>query len=132
MNLDEVIGLIRQRWPEAQSNAPEEPVFVLAAGWRSGSTLLQRMLLHRCLVWGEPYGSSGLLERLSQPLRRFAPNWPGEDFFVSSPHWGERLGEQWTANLYPSVADLLAAQVAFFRTLFAEPSRQRGFERWGL
>jgi hypothetical protein len=132
MNLDEAIGLIRRRWPGAVSTAQDDPVFVLAAGWRSGSTLLQRMLLHRCLVWGEPFGSSGLIERLSQPLRRFAPNWPAEDFFLGSPHWGDRLGEKWTANLYPPVQQLLAAHVAFFQTLFAEPSRLRGFQRWGL
>jgi hypothetical protein len=132
MNVDEAILLIRKRWPDLHSSATEEPVFVFAAGWRSGSTLLQRMLLSQCMVWGEPYGSSGLIERLVQPLCRFAPNWPQPEFFVTSPHWGSRLGEQWTANLYPAIQHLLDAHVAFFRTLLAEPSRQRGFARWGL
>jgi len=132
MNLSETVRLIQQRWPGARSDAPEEPVFMLAAGWRSGSTLLQRMLLRHCLVWGEPYGSSGLLERLCQPLQRFAANWPPENFFLDSQHWGEQLGEKWTANLYPPVQDLLRAHVEFFRQLFAVPSRQRGFARWGL
>jgi hypothetical protein len=111
----------------------EEPVFVLAAGWRSGSTMLQRMLLGNCLVWGEPYGSSGLIERLSQPLQRFASDWPRPEFLLSSPHWAKQpLSEQWTANLYPPVQHLLDAQVEFFRKLLAEPSHQRGFKRWGL
>jgi hypothetical protein len=132
MNLDNAIQVIRQRWPAARSSAPDEPIFVLAAGWRSGSTLLQRMLLKRCLVWGEPYGSSGLIERLAQPLQRFASNWPQDNFLVTSPHWGERLGDQWTANLYPSVRQFLAAHVAFFQTLFAQPAQERGFARWGL
>ena len=132
INLDQAIALIRQRWPAVASPAEEEPVFVLAAGWRSGSTLLQRMLLGQCLVWGEPYGSSGLIERLSQPLQRFSSKWPQEEFFITSPHWGDRLGDKWSANLYPPVQQLLEAHVEFFRKLLAEPSRQRGFARWGL
>jgi hypothetical protein len=132
MNLAQAIALIRQRWPAVASPSHEEPVFVLAAGWRSGSTMLQRMLLDQCLVWGEPYGSSGLIQRLAQPLERFSSQWPQEGFLVTSPHWGDRFGDKWTANLYPPVQSLLEAQVEFFRTLLAEPSRQRGFARWGL
>jgi len=132
MNLDDAIGLIKKRWPDVVSQAQDEPVFVLAAGWRSGSTLLQRMLLNNCLVWGEPFGSSGIIERLSQPLCRFAPDWPGDKFFIESAHWGPRPSERWTANLYPSVQDLQEAHVSFFRTLLAEPSRRRGCARWGL
>lgn len=132
MRLDEAVSLIEQRWPGTKSSAVDEPVFLLAAGWRSGSTMLQRMLLSRCLVWGEPYGSSGVIERLSQPLRRLDGNWPKEEFFVTSGHWGTRLGEKWTANLYPPIQSLLNAHVAFFQTLLAEPARQRGMQRWGL
>src|ERR1700733_4765534 len=79
MNLEEAIELIKKRWPDSIPPTPDEPVFVLAAGWRGGSTLLQRMLLKHCLVWGEPYGSSALLERLAQTLRRFGPRWPTEE-----------------------------------------------------
>ncbi len=132
MKLDEAVRLIQRRWPGVASSAQDEPVFLLAAGWRSGSTMLQRMLLCNCLVWGEPYGSSGMIERLSQMLQRFLPNWPKEEFFVGSSNWSEQLGEQWTANLYPPVQDLLNAHVQFFQALFAEPSRARGFGRWGL
>ena len=132
MNLDEVIAMLRKRWPDLASQAEDEPVIVLAAGWRSGSTMLQRMLMRHCLVWGEPYGSSALIGRLAQPLQRFTPDWPPDDFFLSSPHWGDRLGDKWTANLYPPIQHLLDAHVAFYHKLFAEPSRQRGFARWGL
>src|SRR4051794_12968592 len=99
MNLDQAIALFRQRWPAVTSTAQDEPVFLLAAGWRSGSTLLQRMLLDQCLVWGEPYGSTGLIERLAMPLQRFNDAWPPEWFFITSPHWGDHLGDKWSANL---------------------------------
>jgi hypothetical protein len=67
------------------------------------------MLLRHCLVWGEPYGSSGPIARLTQPLRRFTPEWPARTLFVTNPHWEDRLSEQWAANLYPPVTALLAA-----------------------
>ena len=102
MKLDEAVRLIQKCWPRIVSPSQDEPVFLFAAGWRSGSTML-RMLLRNCLVWGEPYGSSGLIERLSQPLHRFAPNWPKEEFFLNSPHWSDRLGEH-----LPSVSTALA------------------------
>jgi hypothetical protein len=132
MKLDEAVRLINKRWPAVMSSATDEPVFLLAAGWRSGSTMLQRMLLQNCLVWGEPYGSAGIIERLAQPLQRFAANWPKEEFFFGNANWSGQLGEQWTANLYPSVSHFLNANVQYFRALLAEPSRMGGYSRWGL
>jgi hypothetical protein len=35
--------------------------FTLAVDWRSGPTLLQRLLLPRAFLWGEPFGHSGML-----------------------------------------------------------------------
>jgi hypothetical protein len=123
---------IAARWPDLRSEATEEPVFVLAAAWRSGSTLLQRMLLKHCLVWGEPYGSSGLLERLSQPLGRFGPDWPRPEFFITDPSWEGNLATKWAANMYPTVEHLLQAHLAFFRRLLGYPAHLQGYSRWGL
>ncbi len=132
MSLEDSIALIHKRWPAVRSLAQEEPVFILAAGWRSGSTLLQRMLLGQCFVWGEPYGSSGLIARVAQPLGRFTDIWPEENALLSTPCWQGPLSAMWTANLYPPVQALLDAQIEFFRKLFAEPSLARGYTRWGL
>ena len=79
MSLEEAISVIGKRWPAVTSSAQEEPVFVLAAGWRSGSTLLQRILLRKCLVWGEPYGLSGFIARMAESLESFSANWPEEN-----------------------------------------------------
>ena len=47
------------RWiSEEARQDDEQPVFVLSAGWRSGSTLLQRMIMENnrdLLMWGEPF-----------------------------------------------------------------------------
>jgi hypothetical protein len=127
------LRVIAQRWPDLKSPAVEQPVFLLAAGWRSGSTLLQRMLLKKCMIWGEPYGSSGLIERLAQPLVRFTPEWPRPEFLITDTCWQEgELAAKWTANLYPAPEHLLQAHLAFFRRLFEYPSHLQGFERWGL
>src|SRR5262249_14596448 len=130
--LTEAFRLIDQRFPGLKSPATEEPVFVLAAGWRSGSTLLQPILLKNCLVWGEPYGSSAIIERLSQPLLRFDAYWPDPQSFLSHPDWKGTWSEKWTANLSPELEHLLEAHLAFFRRLFEYPARQQGFKRWGL
>jgi Sulfotransferase family len=132
MGLADAVRGIQRRWPKVVSLAQDEPVFVFGSGWRCGSTMLQRMLLRECMVWGEPFGSSGLIERLAQPLQRFEPHWPLDEWFLEKAHWSSNLSEEWTANMYPSVQCFLDAYVEFFRKLLAEPSRQRGYSRWGL
>lgn len=132
MKIEETLKCIKQRWPEVASSAQEEPVFILAAGWRSGSTLLQRMLLGQCLVWGEPYGSGGFIAHLAQSLGLVTANWPEELALITDPAWQGPLSAMWIANLYPPVQSLLDAHVAYFRKLLAEPSRERGYARWGL
>ena len=74
------LAALTRRWPEVQSNSEEEPVFVLAAGWRSGSTLVQRALMSQCQIWGEPLGHAGLIERLADPLRTVSDRWPEPHF----------------------------------------------------
>jgi len=130
--LTRALQVIQQRWPDARSASTDEPVFVLAAGWRSGSTLLQRMLLKNCLVWGEPYGRLGLIERMAAPLAFFWEEWPPEEFLSHHPHWTGNLAEKWTANMFPSPKHLMEAQADFFRSLLGQPARERGYKRWGL
>src|SRR6185312_12863121 len=43
------------------------PIFLLSAGWRSGSTLLQRMIMeknHDILMWGEPFDHASIFDRM--------------------------------------------------------------------
>src|SRR5437762_14385522 len=94
------LAALSRRWPEVRSSSPEQPVFVLAAGWRSGSTLLQRALLSHCFVWGEPFGHAGLIERLAEPLRAVNAHWP-EPHFLYRGQPVEMLAEKVIAHLYP-------------------------------
>ena len=125
------LAALTRRWPHIQSKSTEKPVFILAAGWRSGSTLVQRALLSECLVWGEPFGHAGLLERLADPLRAFTPRWP-EPHFLYTGQPTEKLTEKFVANLYPPPVALLNAYLAWFDEVFAKPARAAKKARWGI
>lgn len=130
-SLLKALEILRKRWPEARSASDAEPVFVFAAGWRSGSTLLQRLLMRNVWMWGEPFGHAWLVDSISSHLRCLTPEWPQADFF----HRGqpaEKLKEKFIANLYPPVQALLDAHRRFFETLLAEPAAKLGATRWGL
>lgn len=125
------ISSILERFPNLTNKCKDDPIFILSAGWRSGSTLLQRLIMPSCFIWGEPFGHSGLIESLAGPLRCFNDRWPFPQFFYQGEE-PTTLADQWISNLYPSVQDLLSAHQSFFRALFADPVRRQGIGRWGL
>lgn len=119
----------------AQTRAcDEQPIFLLSAGWRSGSTLLQRMLMEHnrdILMWGEPYDHSNIFDAMADQFRPFTKQWPYERFFLSHRE-NRNLADEWVANLYPDVDYLLNAHRRFFDGVFAEPARAIGRSRWGV
>jgi hypothetical protein len=113
---------------------PEAPIFLLSTGWRAGSTLLQRVLVTdpRLLLWGEPLGEMTIVSKLAETMSQFiSPRnlqlWKDQEDPTSAP-----LSTSWVANLYPSSNDLRLALRSLFETWLGEPSRQRGFSRWGF
>jgi hypothetical protein len=113
----------------------DSPVFVFAAMWRSGSTLLQRVVASsgEVLVWGEPYADSGLVQRLGQSLQVFSPIWPERHFIRAGDDLAPaKLAVENTENLYPHPRALVDAHLAFYDALFAAPAREAGYARWGL
>lgn len=89
------------------------------------------MIMRECFLWGEPFGHSGLVDSLADPIRCFNDRWPEAHHF----HRGEQaeaLSQRFIANLYPLVDDLLRAQQSYFLRLLAEPARRHGARRWGM
>lgn len=109
------------------------PVFVLSTGWRTGSTLLQRLLMtdRRLLLWGEPLGRFGLLTRISAAVCGMESEWPPDEFWIDRRQ-PEDLTTTWVANLFPPAADFRASLRALFERWLGEPARARGFARWGF
>jgi len=123
---------IERRWGPGNPDPEERPVFILAAGWRCGSTLLQRWLMTdpALLIWGEAFSRANLAPGMLDQLRGLSREWPREEYRIADDP-GD-LANAWVANLYPPVPRLLDAHRAFFRHLFGEPARAHGATRWGL
>lgn len=125
------IAAIRRRWPQLSSASEERPVFVLSAGWRSGSTLLQRLVTDRRFMWGEPYGHAWIFDSMAQTLRSFTSEWP-EDKFIYQGQSEQQRAESFVANLYPDPERLLQAYLSFFEQLFVKPANEAGIKDWGI
>ena len=125
---------IESRWDIiAKKQLPcENPVFILSAGWRTGSTLLQRMLVAdgQIMIWGEPFAHSGIIQKMADQFRAFTNQWP------NSNHLKEELSEidsdSWIANISPSVNQLRDSHRLFFDHLFGEPARRNNKKLWGI
>lgn len=120
--------------PIALPNDDEEerPVFLLSTGWRTGSTLLQRVLVtdSQLLLWGEPLGRLALIPRLTESLCAVSGDWPPSDYWIGESM--EELTTSWIANLYPAASDLRASLRDWFIRWLGVPAKERGFRRWGL
>jgi hypothetical protein len=123
---------IVRRWPQQIGTSNARPIFVFAAGWRSGSTLVQRMLtsVDDIMIWGEAYSRSQLVDTLLNQFRAIAMDYPPE-YYVAHAFEGE-LDDQWIANIYPSFDHLIRAHRAFFTELFAIPAQTMSRPRWGF
>ena len=119
--------------PQARAS-DDQPVFVFAAGWRSGSTMLQRMIMENnpeMLIWGEPFDLANLHDNMANQFRAFTPDWPPESYFLWTTGRAN-LADSWVANLYPGMEQLVTAHRRFYDTLFAEAAVRVGRPRWGL
>ena len=119
--------------PVTDINDDEEPIFLLSAGWRSGSTLLQRLIMSdsRVLIWGEPYDECGMIQVLADSMKAFRSDWPPAEYYYDGTPPAD-LTENWIANLFPSLEDLRTGHRAFFDAMFSEPAKRGGAVRWGI
>lgn len=127
------IAVIQNRWPNINQHETTSPIFILSAGWRSGSTLLQRLIMSKeqILVWGEPYSHAGMIDSLSETIKSFTKTWPLDNWFVSE-YDTHNLSNLWVANLYPDVKYLHQASLDYMSALFEQPAKKLGFEFWGI
>lgn len=133
--LTEALRHIRRRWPDACPQADDEPapVFILAAGWGSGSTLLQRLILSsgEVAVWGEPFDIAVPIQRLSLGIAAVREDWPEEPNFVTATSL-QQYSATWSGGIMPQFDRYRAAHRAFFKTWLGSLSDRRGPSRWGL
>lgn len=123
------------RWPIAPDTEGDfiNPVFILASSWRSGSTLLQRMLMGgnpNLVIWGEPFDKSNLVTSMRAQLTPFTKDWPPERYFFKRDD--NSFQNEWIANLYPDVEFLRQAHRKYFLTLFQESAEAMGKGHWGI
>ncbi len=113
------------------------PIFVFSAGWRSGSTLVQRLIMSsgKYFIWGEPYGGAGIVENMAEHFLAFSEIWPVETNFLTNflvqNNGLANIHNKWTANVTPNIEDLILSHRKFFETLFYKPIKEF-FEGWGL
>jgi len=134
--LSEAVENIQSRWPDTrpQDGRDAAPVFIFSAGWRSGSTLMQRLVMSsgEIAVWGEPLGDAALVARLGQSLSAITKGWPPESFFDSGQELAG-LADDWIANLTPQMRYLKSAHAALLREWLGSSAQTAfGIQRWGL
>lgn len=124
-----------EKWglePQPPSNAP---IFLFASIWRSGSTLLQRLLCSNpdLILWGEPYTDTAILPRMAEASKAILQeSWLTPEHFISDNEVMKNLSEYWIANLYPPPQAYQNACRVMVDTLFRYPAEENGFSRFGF
>ena len=122
---------LRDLCQKEAENDGESPIFLLSAGWRAGSTLLQRLIMSdaKVLLWGEPFDECGIIQAMAHTLKAFRSGWPPKDYYFSG---SKPASGDWVANFFPVPDYLQRGHRAFFEKTFAEPAKLAGAERWGI
>jgi len=119
----------------------ESPIFIFAAGWRSGSTLLQRLINsdQRVALFGEAYEHFFLWQQFANQIKNFGEIeskhscYVPENYVKILPHeLDEFLTKAFTATLAPPVSAFKKAHLAFFDALMKKPIENVGRSIWGL
>lgn len=120
------------------------PIFIFSAGWRSGSTLLQRMITASggALIWGEAGGAldnfADALVRYEQMLGpggqryKYGFGGNGEKQYQQLRITGKESVHKWVACLNPPGETFVDAFRDFFKTAYAAPAAELGYPNWGI
>ncbi len=123
--LEEALALLGDATREPQASGDDAPVFVASVGWRSGSTLMQRLLMTdpSILIWGEPMSQAGFVEASGRALFGIDKTWPDANHWITHRPDLDRTRD-WVATLSPDAGHLRAAYQRDSSTLgSAQPQR---------
>lgn len=130
------LNAMTARWPDLcgdQTDGPS-PIFVLSAGWGSGSTLVQRIVMsdRSVVIWGEPFDHAAIIQRLASTLAPIGAAWPPDRHFNPAGQSGD-LADAWVANFLPPIHTLRSAHQRFYEEwLGKDLATQSGVCDWGL
>jgi hypothetical protein len=112
----------------------EAPIFLLSTGWRTGSTLLQRILVTdpRLFLWGEPFGEMAPVSRITEMLGCASAFSLLREFYIKDSVDTSSLATSWIANLYPRGDDFRLGLRSLFDRWMGDTARRQGFDRWGF
>jgi hypothetical protein len=131
----DAIMVIDKRWPHVtEEKVTDTPIFILSAGWRSGSTWVQRMVMQspQVIIWGEPYAHCSVVQNMAEQIKPFTnEEWPLKNSFIGDKKI-ENLHKKWIANLYPEFEYLKTTHRSFLTNLFAVTALEKGATRWGI
>jgi len=109
--------------------AEERPVFVFSAGWRSGSTLLQRALCSHpeIMVWGENLALVDVLQSVHQKACSL------QELSETQRKRAEgKIHQAWIPMLNPELSSFEEGLRGLLAAAYREPARSRGKSRWGF
>lgn len=121
-----------------------KPVFIFSAGWRSGSTLLQRLLTasNELLVWGEAGGALDWLaeadlgyQQMLAPgnkVFRHGLGGNGEQQFQEFCKNGKEAVHKWIPCMNPPLETIRSGFKALLHETYEEPATKLGYNRWGV
>ncbi len=120
------------------------PVFLFAAGWRSGSTLLQRLIISsgQILMWGEAGGALNDLrdvaERYAQMVGpgdakfKYGMGGSGGDSLNNFREKGAAGVHEWIACMNMPEDAVFAGLRRYFDQVYSDPAVEMGYPGWGV
>lgn len=115
--------------PASRAPISDAPIFILASGWRCGSTLLQRLLNSHTdiLIWGEQRGYlNRFLQEFSSLLTWQTQHALERDVYLTKGY------DTFTPNMLPARQQILDAAVAHLKALFGGPAYALDKSTWGF
>lgn len=107
---------------------------MITAGWRSGSTAVQRLIISGgdAFIWGEPFQTSRMIARLDRIAREATVDDGAPHRLVLTDELDGPLADQWLATTNPELDYLMAGMRELVQTTYWTPLVQSPFSTWGV